>query len=100
MSKGSDKKEIHEILEKQRGAFCQIAFIYFTAVMIGLGVITSQQATLGEFTIVADLVMLISLTIVFAYLTRGLYIPVTEIDRLTTNTLRDIVSQALPEEGD
>ena len=83
--------ELHEILEKQRGTFCQVAMLYFTAVMIGLGLLSWQQMTIGFwFLVIVDILFLTAMTGIFALLTYYLQKPGAQIDQQVTDLLKDV----------
>lgn len=98
MSTHSSERELYDILERQRGAFCQIAIVYFASVMIGLGLVTTQQATLGLGVLGIDIIFLTATTIVFVILAYYLHAPVEEIDKQIATNLKHIVRQGLPNE--
>jgi Flp pilus assembly protein TadB len=92
------EKELYEILEKQRGTFCQIAFLYFTTVIIGLGLVASLQATIGPSVLYIAIIFLVVLTIIFTLLTCYLQKPVEEIDKQVAETMKHIIGQGTPDE--
>jgi RNA-binding protein YlmH len=98
VNKRSDELEIHETLEKQRGIFCQISLFYFTSIMIGLGIITSQQTALGDWTVAVDIIFMIVATVTFMFITYKMAKPVGEIVELMETTLKEIIEQAQPED--
>ena len=94
-----NEKELHEILEKQRGTFCQISFLYFITEIIGLSLIATMNVILGPAVTAIFVIFLVGSTVVFSLLGYMLYIPVREIDEKVEKTLKDILKQGLPEEG-
>ena len=94
-----DEKELHEILEKQRGTFCQIGFLYFITELIVLSLIATMNVILGPSLVAVFIIFLVGSTAVFSFLCYMLYIPVREIDEKVEKTLKDILKQGLPEEG-
>lgn len=95
----SNKQKLFEALEEQRGVFFKIAFIYFFAVIIGLGLIAALQATLEGIVILAIvLVFVFTVTAVFLVISRFLYKPIEEIDRQVEKLLKTILNEGLPEE--
>ena len=98
MTKRTNEKDLYEILEKQRGVFCQIAFIYVFTVIIGLGLVNFLMAILGPVVLVVDIIFLITTTVVFMLLADYLHIPVAGIDKRIDTTLKHIISQVMPEE--
>lgn len=99
MSKHTDnEKELHEMLEKQRGSFCQIGFLYFITEIIGLSLIATMNVILGPAIAAIFVIFLLSSTVVFAFIGYMLYIPVREVTTRVERTLKHIIREGMPEE--
>lgn len=100
MTKRTNENDLYQILERQRGTFCQISFVYIFTVIIGFGLIFMLQATLGPLVPVIATLFVVGTTWIFSLLGYFSYIPVREVDKQVATTLKHIIRQAMPEEED